>query len=196
MQSIDPYSIEIRYTLDYMGYLLDQKQPRSVRIYSDSVEMVKAVVRRLAADGRELLVANTGLKAAVETSLAVPVRVAGSEPAEAAFAPLALPATALPREPIIVASMRNALSYKSLLYPGTIRAAAITTLGRVKQQYAIEQVVGLYPPRFVAMLGLAHLLGRRNPATYFHLSDRAMQHIYSTGPMWGLSYVVIFAGQR
>jgi hypothetical protein len=176
--------------------MLHAQQPRSVRICSDSVEMVKAVVRRLAVDNYRLFVGTQAICAAVRASLGIEVEVAGTEPAEAALAPFSLEAAKLPCERIIVAAVRNAISYKSLLHPGTVRTTAIGTLARVRRQYRVEQVVGMYPPRFVALLALAHLAGRRSAAAYFRLSDLAMQYLYDFGPMWRLSYVVAFAGHR
>jgi hypothetical protein len=196
MYSVNPYSTEIRYALDFMGYLLHTKQPRSLRISSDSVEMVKAVVRRLGMDGYRLFVDSQEICTAVQPSLDIEVAVAGDEPAEAAFFPFSLNGTGLPQERMIVAAVHNAISYKSLLYPGTVRTTAFGTLARVKRHYRVEQVIGMYPPRFIALLALAHLAGRRSSSAYFRLSDLAMQYLYDFGPMWRFSYVVIFAGCR
>jgi hypothetical protein len=198
MDNVNPYSTEVRYSLDLMGQLLQAQKPHSVRIYSDSAEMVKAVVRRVAFDDYRLFVNTPALREAVQASLGleVDIAVAGAEPAEAALFPLSPPGASLPRERILVAAVRNALSYKSLLYPGTVRTTAFGTLARVRRHYQIEQVVGMYPPRFIALLARAHLARRRSASEYFRLSDRAMQYLYEFGPMWRLSYVVIFAGHR
>jgi hypothetical protein len=196
MDTVNPYSTEIRYMLDLMGYMLHKQKPRSVRIGSASIEMVKAVVRRLAGDDYRLLVDTQDLRAAVRSTLDIEVEVAGTEIAEAALLPLSLESTSLPRERIIVAAVHNALSYKSLLYPGTIRTTALGTLGQVRRQYHVDRVVGIYPPRFIALLALAHVARRRSAAAFFRLSDLAMQYLYDFGPMWRLSYVVAFTGQR
>jgi hypothetical protein len=196
MNSTNPHSTDIRYTLDFMGYMLHAQHPRSVRVRSDSIDMVKAVVRRLAVDNYCLFVDTQEIRTAVRASLGIEVEVAGTEPAEAAIAPFSLEATSLPCERIIVAAVHNAISYKSLLHPGTVRTTAVGTLAWVRRQYRVERVVGVYPPRFVALLALADLAGRRSASAYFRLSDLAMQYLYDFGPMWRLSYVVAFAGHR
>lgn len=196
MDIVNPYSTEIRYTLDLMGYMLHKQKPRSVRIGSASIEMVKAIVRRLVGSDYRLFVDTQELRTAVRAALGIEVEVAGTEIAEAALLPLSFEGTSLPRERMIVAAVHNALSYKSLLYPGTVRTTALSTLAQVRRQYHVEQVVGIYPPRFIALLALAHIARWRSAATFFRLSDVAMRHLYDFGPMWRLSYVVAFSGYR
>ncbi len=196
MDTINPYSTEIRYTLDLMGSMLHAQQPQSVRVYTDSVEMAKASVRRLAATNYRLFVDTPEICAAIQTSLGVDVEVAGTAPVDAAFVPLARQGQALPHERMMVAAVHNAFSYKSLLYPGIARTTAFSTLARARRSYQVEQVVGMFSPRFIALLALAHVAGRRNEAAYFRLNDLAMQYVYEHGPLWRLSYVVIFSGHR
>ncbi len=196
MSEVNPYATEVRYMLDCMGYLLHQQQPRSVCIYSDSEEMVKATVRRIVHDGYWIAVGTDRMRDAVRAALGVEVAVRGTEPLDAALVPWSFETARMPREESVVGAVLNAVSYKSLLYPGSVRSTAAGTLARIRRRYHVDRVVGMYPPRFIALLGLAQLALRRSQAAYFRLSDLAMQHIYETGPMWRLSYVVIFAGRR
>jgi hypothetical protein len=161
-----------------------------------STEMVKAVVRRLAAAGPRLFLSTQAMRAVVQESLGLDVEVAGPEPAEAAFCPLVIDRNSLTSERIIVGALHNAISYKSLMYPGAVRTAAPGMLTRVRRHYQVEQVVGLYPPRMILLLALAHLARRWSSPAYFRLSDRSMQYLYEFGPMWRFSYIVVFSGHR
>jgi|SRR5581483_6069112 len=194
--AVNPYSIETRYMLDIMCYQLHAHRPRSVRIASDSVEMVKAVGRRLAFEKYQMFVPDEEMRDAVRASLGLEVQIAGNALADAALCPFSISAKALPAEQLIVASLKNALSYKSLLRPGSVGTMAFRTMARVRNRYHIQDVIGLYPPRFIAVWTLANAMERWNAAAYYRLSDIAMQHLYEFGPLWRLSYVVVFTGKR
>jgi hypothetical protein len=193
--AVDVYSTEVRYTLDIMGYLLSLRRPRTVRICADSPELVMAIVRRLALDGYELLVGDEGLRAEVEGALGVKVSVAGPAPADAAFCP-SLGDHPSPAERVVVGATTNAMSYKTVRAPGSVKHTAVQVLRVVRQTHEVKHVVGLYPPRFVALLGAARAAGIRSSADYFRLSDRAMRHIFAFGPAWRVSYIVAMLAER
>jgi hypothetical protein len=67
---------------------------------------------------------------------------------------------------------------------------------RVNRDYRIDRVIGLYPPRFVARLAVAQLAGAISTELSTRLEDRAMQDLFTYGPAWRLSYVVVLAGER
>jgi len=192
---VDVYSIEVRYTLDVMGYLLSLRRPRTVRICADSPDMVKAIVRRLALDGYELRVGDERLRAEVRDALGVEVAVAGPTPADAVFCP-SLGSHAAPAERVVVGATTNALSYKTIRAPGSVRQTAGRVLRTVRQTHEVRQVVGLYPPRFVALLFAAQVAGLRSSADAFRLSDQAMGHLFAWGPAWRLSYIVALLAER
>jgi hypothetical protein len=96
----------------------------------------------------------------------------------------------------VVGSIRNALSYKSLLSPGAIRTVAPTLLWTLARSHRIGTRVGLLPPPCVALLSLAAVARRWHPSYGYYLNDLAMRHIYTKGPDWRLSYIVLFDAER
>ncbi len=196
MNVVDPYSIETRYTLDMMCMLLHAQAPRSVRIASDSPEMVKAVIRRIADDYKRIIVDTPDLSEEVQNSLNISVEIASQQSADAILCPLSFRPQLLPHERVLVGAFYNAWSYKTLLQPGKMRMAAARVIQRVRDHYRVDTIRGLYSPRFITLLGLSEAARRWNPRAHFQLGDRAMQYLYEDGPLWRLSYVVVFAGHR
>ena len=196
MNTLDPYAVEIHYSLDMLGYLLHAERARSVRICSDSAEMAKAIVRRLSSNPCEILVQSESIAGAVWSSLGIRTCVAGEQPAEIAVLPFPSPETTLPAENVVVAAARNPVSYKTVLHPGSVQFGALAIIRRLQKQYSLHATVGMYSPRFIAIQALAQLTRRWSDSTYYRLSDMAMQHIYEFGPAWRFSYVICFAARR
>ncbi len=195
---VDPRSTEIRYTLDLMAYYLQAMRPRRVRIASRSGEIVKAVVRRLGGMEVSLLVETPGMQALIRDSLGLELRVfePGTGSADVALFPFSLEEGLRPAgEPAIVVASRNALSYKSLLYPGKVRKTVWGEMAKLRPDYKLEPVCGLYPPQFVLLWALAKGVERLDSAWYFRLEDRAMRRLVEFGPLWRLSYIVLLVGR-
>jgi hypothetical protein len=194
---VNPHSNEIRYTLGLMMYHLHAARPRSIRIASHSPEMVKSVVRHLCYEDVALAVENSSLQATVAESLGVQVGVVGQAArADAALFPFSLEEGLRPAgERVLVAACTNGLSYKSLRYPLSVRKTALGTITQLKPTYRLRPVAGLYSPDFIARLALAKLFERWDSARYFRLEERAMRRLIETGPLWRLSYLVVFTGQ-
>jgi hypothetical protein len=192
---LDVYPIEVRYALDMMGFLVSSKGPSSVRICSGDPATVRAIVRRLALDGRELHVESEALRQAVAEQLGVDVLSAPGRTAEAAVCP-DLASHPPERERIVVGAARNALSYRSLRHPGSIRSNALRVVSGMRKDYRVDRIVGLYPPSFIALLGAAQVVERVNLGWHFRMADAAFQRFFTFGPDWRLSYIVVLAGER
>lgn len=198
MISCNPYSAEMRYTLDLMIYALQAREPRSIRIASHSAEFVKAALRRLACADAAVLVEDQALQVMARDSLGMVVQVAeqGAAPADAALFPFSLNVDASPaREPFIVVACENALSYKSLLHAGRVKGTALGQMNKLKADYRLAPVAGLYAPSFVLRHFTAQLARQVDPAWWFRLEDQAMRRLIERGPFWRLSYIVVFAGR-
>jgi hypothetical protein len=198
IMQIDPYSNEIRYTLGLMAYHLSLAQPSSVRIASPSVEMVKSVIRYLNDQSLSIFVETKEIQHAIADSLGVDVDVVmgGNEITDAVLLPFSLEEGFHPRgEKTIIAACYNALSYKILLHPLSVKGTIFQKLQRLKKNYRLNSAAGLFSPKFVLWLSLAKLVERWDSARYFQLEDRAMQHFIERGPMWRLSYIVLVTGR-
>ena len=195
--TVDPLGIEFRATLDVMGLSLARARVRSVRIATESPALALGAVRRLAVDDYRITVDSEEIQRAVASALGVHVAVAENALAEAAFCPFSVDPSRLPAESTIVGATRNALSYRSLRYPGSVRSLAVGTLRSLRRQrYSIDGVIGLYPPAFVALLAASRMAAMRDDARAIELADVAMRHLIEHGPMWRLCYVVTFVGRR
>jgi len=195
---INPYSNEIRYTLSLMAYHLNLAQPSSVRIASNSVEMVKSVVRYLSNQGLSIFVETPEIQATIADSLGVIVNVAhkGDEVADAVLLPFSLEEGLHPQgEEMVIAASYNALSYKTLLHPFAGKGRIIKKLRKLKKSYLLTPAAGLFSPGFILWLSLAKVVERLDSALYFQLEDHAMHHFIERGPMWRFSYIVVFTGR-
>lgn len=196
---IDPYAIDIRYTLGLMAQQLHAAQPRTVRIASYSAELVKAAVRQLCCSPIDIFVETAAIQAEVRETLGVDVAIGqpAQGPADAALFPFSLGQGAQPAgEHTIIAAFHNALSYKSIVQPGRTAATIFGQLARLKSDYRLRSLAGLYSPRFIALLACAHLARRWDSAWYFRLEDYAMRHLIEFGPLWRFSYIVVASGHR
>lgn len=194
--AIDPFAIEFRATLDVMGMLLARAHVASVRIATDSPAFAIGAVRRLAVDDYRITVDSEEIQQIVAGALGIHVGVANAEIADAAFCPFSVDTKRLPAESTIVGATRNALSYRSVRYPGSVRSVAVKTIRTLRRQRTLDGVIGLYPPRFVALLAASRAAAIRDEARSLELADVAMPYLVERGPMWRLCYVVAFAVSR
>ena len=198
VERADPYSTEVRYSLDLMAMYAQAAQPRRARIASRSKEIVRAFVRRLAFAGIELTVDGSEVQADVREAFGVETALSdsGIDEADVALFPFSLEeGVELRGEPRLVVACRNALSYKSLLYPGKVRQTAHRQVAELRPEYRLSPVAYLYPPRFVFWWALAKAVERLDSSWYFMLEDRAMRRLVGRGLAWHLSYVVLFHGR-
>ncbi len=193
---IDPHTLEFRATLDVMGMLLGRASVTSVRIATDSPPWAIGAVRRLAVDDYRITVDSEEIQRTVAAALGIHVGLADGALADAAFCPFSVDPNRLPPESTIVGAARNALSYRSLRYPGSVRSLAVRTVRSLRRQRSLDGVIGLYPPAFVAYLAASRIAAMRNDARAIELADVAMRHFIEHGPTWRLCYVVAFAGSR
>lgn len=199
IMQVDPYSIEVRYTLGLMAYHLKTSQPGSVRIASSSIEMVKATVRYLIYEPVRILVENAEIQSHLAESLGVVVEVVehNAPPADAALFPFSLEEGMRPgNEQTIIVACRNALSYKSFVHPGAAQGTIFQKLARLKRSYRLKTVAGLYSPRFIILLALAKAVEHWDSSRYFFLENRAMSRLIETGPLWRFSYIVVVTGKN
>jgi hypothetical protein len=196
---IDPYSNEVRSTVDLMLYYLMQTHPRRVRIASHSSALAQVIARRLCYTPLKLYVEHQDIQATLRETLAVEAQVIeqGIEPADIAIVPAFLEEDMrLMGEPWIVATCFNAWSYKNLLYPGAARHTIAMHLAALRSSYHLEAVAGLFSPRFLFWLTLAQGAERLSSAWYFYLNDYAMRRLIDYGPLWRLSYLVVTLARR
>lgn len=197
ISTFDPYSLEGHYSLDMACYLLHQRQPRSVRLVTHDAEVVKAAARRLDWVSEPLLVETPQIVAVLMEQLGVPSVCDAELQADAALVLLPAGLSGLP--PIasfIVTVAQNALSYKSLLYPGQIGSNVFALLRWLKQHYLICDKVGLFGPRFVFNWAISQLAGVRWAPEHFRYGQRAIDNLYSSGSLWWLGYLVVVAARQ
>jgi hypothetical protein len=195
---LDPYSTEVRYTLDFMMYCLQALQPNSVRIASLSVEVVKAAVRRLCYEQVCLLVENSEIQKAIRDDLGVETNVFDRRSArgDVAIFPFSLDEGLRPAgEPAVVAACENALSYKSILYPKSTRQTIFRQMSALRSAYRLRPIAGLYSPQCMLQWAIAKGVERLSSAWWFRWADRSMDHLIGFGPLWRLSYIVVLVGR-
>jgi len=196
---VNPFSSEIRYTLGMMAYHLSLARPSSVRIASQSSELVKSVIRYLCYEPSSILVETRAIQTDVAHSLGIMVGVVSDDTivADTAMFPFSLEEGMQPAgEQTIIAACYNAISYKSLLYPLSKKETIFRQLAGLRPGYQIRPTASLYSPRFILWQALAKLVEHWNSALYFQLEDRAMRQFIESGPLWRLSYIVILTGRR
>lgn len=193
--TVNPYATETRYSIDLALQLLAATAPRGLRIYSGSAEAALMVARRVGADSERLIVATPEIQAALAHRLGVIAEV-GTGPADAGLILPDAARTAQPDEAVVAGVFYNPYSYKTLRAPRSLKQTAPGLLARLRHTYDIDRTIGLYAPPFLILLALAQMVGRHHPAAHFRLSDAAMQRIYHDGPLWRVSYVVVFRGRR
>ena len=144
---IDPHTLEFRATLDVMGMLLAGARVTSVRIATDSPPWAIGAVRRLAVDDYRITVDSEEIQRTVAAVLGIHVGLAEGALADAAFCPFSVDPNWLPPESTIVGAARNALSYRSLRYPGSVRSLAVRTVLSLRRQRSLDGVTDSIRPR-------------------------------------------------
>jgi hypothetical protein len=199
MEPVNPYSNEIRYTLGVMMHHLNTAKPGSVRIASHSIEMVKSVIRQLWYEPVRCFVENVEIQAEIASTLGVKARVRepGSSRADAALFPFSLEEGLHPTgEKTIIAACYNTLSYKTILYPRSGRGTIFGKLSRLKKEYQVQPVAGLFSPHFIVRQSIARVMKHWDASRHFQWEDRAMNRLIEAGPMWRLSYIVVITGRK
>ena len=192
------YSLELRYMLDYMCYLLSRGAHESVHIVAPSPAAARAAARRVRDLARRVSAPDHYTREMLRETLGLSVEVTDGSQADACLA-LYLPHGAPPAftSPRMIASTINSRSYKRLLQPGMRADSIQRTLKAVRAHYTIKTVAGLYPPLFVALWAAALLGGRLHSRYYFWLGDWALRYLFTTSPThWMWSYIVIFDAER
>jgi hypothetical protein len=193
--AFNPYAIEERYTLDYLCFLAHRQRPRSLRIFTRQPEVAVAIVRRLAPTGADLLVESEAIAASVKDSLGLEVGSPSPHFPDVVVCPW-LTERDPPDGAVLIGSVHNALSYKTLRSPGGVRTIAPLVLRRFEARYDIHARIGFLPP-FAIGLFSASALGRRwHPSYGYFFTDLAMKQLFTSGPFWRLSYVVLFSAKR
>jgi hypothetical protein len=195
----NPHSAEIRYSLGLAGSYLAVTNPARVRIASNSIPLVQAVVRHLCYSPFSLAVDHPSIQSALRDSLGVETTITNSEhePADAALFPFSLQEGVRPAgEKTLVVLAENALSYKSLICPGKVRGTVFSELAGLRGHYRMQPVAGLYTPNFIFWWTLAKALERIDSARYFRFEDRAMNRLIGYGSVARFSYIVVLLGER
>jgi hypothetical protein len=197
---IDPYSFEIRYSLDFMIYQLFKNcSPQKIRIVSNSLEIVESIIRRLSCRKYSFIVQNRDLQVAITKKFRIQPQVFNYDdiPADVALFPFSQGDIIRTNgEASIIAVCWNSLSYKSLLYPKLIQGNIYNKMNRFRHSYQLKSIAGLYSPNFIIRLGLAKVAEYFNSSWYFGLEDMALRRLIDFSPLWRFSYIVIFTGKR
>jgi hypothetical protein len=179
-------------------YLLHQQQPRSIQICTRDAEVAKAAARRLDWVSEPLIVETFEVAHVLREQLAVPSECATTKPQTDATLVL-LPAGLSGLSPVarnIVIVAQNGFSYKSLLYPGQVGSNIFALLRWMRKRYVILDRVGLFGPRFVVNWAISRFAGVRRAPAHFRFGQRAIDNVYSSGPLWWLGYLVVLAGRQ
>ncbi|MCU0495073.1 MAG: hypothetical protein MUD01_26085 [Chloroflexaceae bacterium] len=194
--TFNPWAIEAQYGLDMACYLLHQRTPQSVYIGSEDPAIVVAAARRLRSWVNTFFVQNEAIAAVLATQHGLVVQV--STPAVVPDAACMLfPATLATPPPLahsLVVVGHNGLSYRSLLYPGTVPHTAPGLMRWVRSRYLLEQRVGLLGPHCMGALAVAQLAGTRLAPLHFRAGQWAMDRVFTHKFFWWTGYVVILAG--
>jgi len=193
----NPSTIEAQYSLQMAGYLVHQFQPASVLVCTDDLEIALAAVQRLAWVGDGLFVEHEKIQDYIKKTLGRQVfQINKSQDLDVAL--VLFSRKQYPRPPIarrLVLVDHNALSYKSLIYPGQVRDHVIAQIGWLRREYALEQHIGLFGPGFIAPWALSTAAGSRSSPVHFLSGQRAMERIFTASPLWWLGYVTILSGR-
>jgi hypothetical protein len=194
----NPHSAEVHYTIDLMAFYAARSKPGSLRIATLSNEIALAVARRFSDGQCSLIVETLAVQESLSQTLGInaSVRYPLEDPADVAIFPFSFPESLSPAgEKQVVVACENAFSYKNLLHPGAVRKSIFRTLKELSPAYSFVDFAGLYSPILVFWLTLAKLVEKRRSSGYFRLEDIAMRRMFHFGPLWRLSYLVVFTGR-
>jgi hypothetical protein len=198
LEQVNPYSTEIRYTLDLMAFHTHAVKPDVVRIATRSVEMSKAVIRRIGWEPYAFVVETPEVQAALRDCFEIESEILnpGDRGADVGLFPFSTSDDLdLEVQSYVVSACYNALSYKTLLYPKIDKRTVFNSFSKFKKVgYKLNPVAGLYSPGFIALWFLAVVAERFHSPLHFQLVDKAMFRLIHYGALWRFSYIVVFTG--
>ncbi|HET8669241.1 MAG TPA: hypothetical protein VFM05_01065 [Candidatus Saccharimonadales bacterium] len=179
-------------------YLVHHYQPGLVQICVQDPEMAMAAVQRLAWLENGLFVEHEELREKIRQTLGIKLRLLDRkvEPDVALILFSRRAYTEPPQARHLVLLERNALSYKTLLYPGQIQDNVLAHTRWFQQRYKLHQRIGLFGPSFLCYWSLALLSGSRFAPTHFRQGQKALDRLYTISPMWWTGYMVVLSGDR
>ena len=197
----NPHLPEVRYSLDLMMLQLHLLRPRPacVRIATASVELAKAVARRLEVDGGTLIVENEEIRQALNTSFSLTPRLLAEwdAPVEVVLCPFSIESgIRLLEAKTVIAASRNACSYKKLLQPGFAGRRITTMFASLAKSYEVVPVAGLFAPPFIVRWTLAKAVERFHSPLYFRLEDWAMLSLVDFSGWWRYAYIVVYTARH
>ena len=194
----DPCSIDSHYGLELACFYAHRPRPRSLRVCTHHPGVAKAVVQRLAWTVEQLVVDSDDIACTLRGELGINVSVRDlSEETDVALMPMSRRDYVVPpRAQEIVVAEYNAISYKSLLYPVRVKGNVIGLLRWLRSRYDITDRVGLLGPGFVLRWMVSLLAGTRLPSLHFHMGQKALDHVHSTGRLWWLGYITVIVGRQ
>lgn len=198
MWEIDPYSAELRYTIDLMVFYALNSVPSTLRVATNSSEIAKMVIRRLPTQDITIYVNNEKIQHVVQNDLGINTYLFLSEalPADVVLFPFSLEEKdQLCGENIAITSAFNPFSYKSLIYPGKVQASLRRTMSLLKSRYLIRSAAALYSPTFILYYTFAKVIGHWSSPFFFHFESLAMAHLIDFSWQWRFSYIVVITGR-
>lgn len=190
--------MEGHYSLDMACSLIFREKPSEVQICTDQSAFAKAVVRRLQTFVQRIFVTSPEIAAEIQASLGLEVGVksVGTPTSCAIVAGYTFNNEAIVQADLAVLVFPNALSYKSVLYPGKIQCDSLTLWRQVQPTHFITERIGLFDPRFILLWMVSTVAGSRVSHIHFSFGQKAVDRIYTRGLLWWLSYIVILSARR
>lgn len=192
----DPHSIEGQFSLQMASYLAQTYRPQSVHLCTQDPEVAIAAALRLPWARNGLTIDHEESREAVSSALGLRFKSGDDLEHDVTLVLFSRQRyTVPPKARHLVMVERNALSYKSILYPGQILDDVISQLRWFRRSYRIEQRIGMFGPRFLVNWAISLAAGTRFAATHFLLGQQAMDHLFTTSPLWWIGYLIVLSGR-
>ncbi len=201
MKHAELYTAGVRHALDWLGQLTARLETPSVSLQASETMLAQACLWRLPNTVQEVFIegeAQPGLSLPVQW----PATLRQASPSQSPSLTL-LPFTLDRAEPPfrsehVLGCFHNALSYRRLLYPGEACRSLAWLRRKARQEgYALDKLIGIYPPAFLWRWTLAMAFQQAAPAWSDFWRQRAFEHLSTSQPFpLELSVIVVFHARR
>ena len=195
IKQFDPHSVEGQFSLQMASFLTHTYRPRSVHLCTQDPEVAIAAALRLPWVRDGLTIDHEESREAIASALGIRLNAGNQTEPDVSLVLFSRQHYATPpKGHYLIMVERNALSYKSMLYPAQIRDHIIWQIRWFQQSYRIDQRIGMFGPRFLLNWAISLMAGTRFAPTYFGMGQRAMDYLFTTSPVWWTGYLIILAG--
>ena len=194
----NPNSTEIQYGLQMACYLVHQYQPGVIQLCVKDTEIAVAAVQRLTWKGTKLVVEQEEVREKIRQTLDLHLDLMDGkiEPDIVLVLFSRKSYTEPPQARQLVLLEKNALSYKSLLYPGQIQDNVMAQTRWFQKKYKLNQRIGLFGPGFLFNWSLSLVTGSRFAPMHFRQGQQALDRLYTSSPLWWTGSMVVLSGNR